>query len=77
MTDKGKKMPKVPKGFKPVHTSYKLITETQFEKPFKPLKVAKSKTRVKEFVQPVRIVSGGKNLKAKPKARKAGRRKRR
>jgi 3-mercaptopyruvate sulfurtransferase SseA len=52
--------PKIPKGYEPQHTAYKLITETYFEKPWKAPKEAKVSTRApKEYIQKVRVVNPG------------------
>ena len=58
MTAHGKP-PKVPKGYEPTHTSYKLTTETYFEKPYKPLKASRTKTgkAPAEYIQKVRVVN--------------------
>ena len=57
MTAHGKP-PKVPKGYEPTHTSYKLTTETYFEKPWKAPKAVKGSARAPaEYVQKVRVVN--------------------
>ena len=61
---------KIPKGFKPVYTTYELTTKTTYDKPYKPLKVSSGSSKPKPYVQPVRIVGG--LLKPK-RAKKASR----
>ena len=48
---------KIPKGFKPVYTTYELTTKTTYDKPYKPLKSSKARAP-KEYVQKVKIVGG-------------------
>lgn len=47
--------PKIPKGYEPGSTSYRVITETTYYKPYKEAKALRGKSP-KEYVQPVRIV---------------------
>ena len=55
-----KTAPKIPKGYEPQHTVYKLTTETYFEKPWKAPKAVKGSTSApKEYVQKVRVVNPG------------------
>ena len=52
--------PPVPKGYEPVHTSYRLTAETYYDKPYKlpkPPKKLNKLSRPKEYVQPVKIVA--------------------
>jgi len=50
--------PRLPKGYEPSHTSYKVITETYYEKPYKAPKVTKGRDRpAKEYVQKVQVVN--------------------
>ena len=55
-TTRAGKPPKLPKGYKPAHTTYKVVTETSYEKPYKaPPKAVRGK--VKPYIQPVRVVN--------------------
>ena len=61
---------KIPKGFKPVYTTYELTTKTTYDKPYKPPKTVKGTAKPKPYVQPVKIVSG---LPKPKRAKRAGR----
>ena len=77
MARSSKRPSKVPKGYKSSYTTYKLITETHYEKPYKAPKAAKSREKPTPMeVKVVNVVKTKGPQKGKPARGSRSRRRR-